>query len=645
MKSLAFGEFFSRPLEHQLSRLVDLWQLSQPPHLRHLTIIRDTALTKRIAHYTHYSFDNFTMLVDSGKASWEAVEVVTDNKKKDKTSTAAVDQDSDMIEYGFSKVQASRFQGRHNDATLLECVLASGAEAVYNTPFDHIARQLAEGTFGKGIAIPLEMMIATSDFDQGTRRTIGQGASATPRPKGSPRPKKEPAKPKPATPKSATSIPSTTEPAASNPTVPKPALPEPVMAKPTAAEPAVSELTVSKPTVVKVTASYPRRLPKARGRPRKYPAEGTPVDVESLTPHELKKLEKSQERAAHYVRRKKIAEEVAKRVEAGEDPVAANEAVLAELGSPKKEEKASALETHSTAPNPKPSTQRPARKRKRKASVQTTEPLEGNELLVNSTDKTAEPPTTLSEATTHIDDGKTAIAADSPDLLPSAISRQLDAAGEAVTLKDHGTQPTGISPHPPKKRKKSLKAGENTTRMNATPRTEIEDLKTAVYQALAQDVVRIDRGIGLGPHSTRRTGRGRPRKARLVIIKSTRLIELHLSQKEPEPSVEAATVTISIPSTSHVLEPFLTPTVTEKPLYTPQTVQQPHDQPSVRKVNHVSPYGLMFNEATPTPVPEYVSPYAPKPGEKRKRTPSSALETGFSGPDVAFLRYHPWLVL
>ena len=154
MKTHGFGEFFSRPLEHQLSRLVDLWQLSQPPHLRHLTIIRDTALTKRIAHYVHYSFDNFKVLVDSGKASWEAVEIVTDNKKNTKISAAAVDTESDMDEYGFSKVQASRFQGRNNDATLLECVLASEAEPFYITSFDPIATQLADGTYGENINFP-----------------------------------------------------------------------------------------------------------------------------------------------------------------------------------------------------------------------------------------------------------------------------------------------------------------------------------------------------------------------------------------------------------------------------------------------------------------------------------------------------------
>ena len=121
-------------------------------------------MTKRIAHYIHYSFDNFKTLVDSGKASWEAVEIVTDNnnKKKSKSSAAVMISESDMNEYGFSNVQASQLQGRNNDATVLECVLASGAEA-YSTPFDRIARKLANGNYGRNTILPLEIMFAFAD--------------------------------------------------------------------------------------------------------------------------------------------------------------------------------------------------------------------------------------------------------------------------------------------------------------------------------------------------------------------------------------------------------------------------------------------------------------------------------------------------
>lgn len=120
-------------------------------------------MTKRIAHYTHYSFDNFQILVDSGKTSWEAVESVTDTKKKNKTPAAAEDQELDIDEYGFSKVQESRFQGRNNDATLLECVLASGAKS-YSTPLDRIARKIIGGPDGMAAILPRATIFAPFDF-------------------------------------------------------------------------------------------------------------------------------------------------------------------------------------------------------------------------------------------------------------------------------------------------------------------------------------------------------------------------------------------------------------------------------------------------------------------------------------------------
>ena len=149
IKNLGVGDFFKRPLEHQLSRLVDLWQFSQPSRLRHLAIVRDTAVTKKVAHYVHYTFDNFKELVDSGKASWEAVETSTDKKKKGKGPTATADAESDTDEHGFSKPQAKRFQGRNNDATLLECVLGSETGPFAITSHDPIVLKLPDGTYGE----------------------------------------------------------------------------------------------------------------------------------------------------------------------------------------------------------------------------------------------------------------------------------------------------------------------------------------------------------------------------------------------------------------------------------------------------------------------------------------------------------------
>ncbi|KAL8698632.1 MAG: hypothetical protein Q9224_001765, partial [Gallowayella concinna] len=127
MKDRSMGSFVSRPVEHHISRLVEMWQLSQPPHLRHLSIIRDAALTNGIPHYVHYSFANFKTLVDKGKASWDVVMTITKEHKNFK-GAAAIDAEPDLDENGFPKIADNLFQGRNNDASLAECIQSANVK-------------------------------------------------------------------------------------------------------------------------------------------------------------------------------------------------------------------------------------------------------------------------------------------------------------------------------------------------------------------------------------------------------------------------------------------------------------------------------------------------------------------------------------
>lgn len=148
VKRHAFGGLVKRPLEYQLGRLVDQWQISQPPHLRHLAIIRDTAMNKSVAHFIHYSYKNFKDLVDSGKASWEAVETISETKKKGKNKAAAVTSEPDLDEYGFPKLQANLFQGTHNDAAPFECALAVKIRPLFVTSLNAISKKLDGDIYG-----------------------------------------------------------------------------------------------------------------------------------------------------------------------------------------------------------------------------------------------------------------------------------------------------------------------------------------------------------------------------------------------------------------------------------------------------------------------------------------------------------------
>lgn len=150
IKALGVGNFYRRPVEHQLSRLVDAWQLSQPLSLRHLAIVRDTAISKTVAHYVHYSYESFQKLVDSGQSSWDAVEIVRKDlkAKKKKIAAAPIGTEPELDGYGFARLQPNCFHGRGSNATILESVLAAKLEPLYVGRQDPIAVKLEDGTYG-----------------------------------------------------------------------------------------------------------------------------------------------------------------------------------------------------------------------------------------------------------------------------------------------------------------------------------------------------------------------------------------------------------------------------------------------------------------------------------------------------------------
>jgi hypothetical protein len=121
------GQFYKRPIEQLVSRLVETWPKSQPLHLRHLGIVRDTAQIGKTPFYVHYTFDDFKSLVESGKKSWEAVEVIKDSKGGMAKAKPDVDQ------YGFPKLNPSEFLSRDNNANLAECVCGADIEKLVFT--------------------------------------------------------------------------------------------------------------------------------------------------------------------------------------------------------------------------------------------------------------------------------------------------------------------------------------------------------------------------------------------------------------------------------------------------------------------------------------------------------------------------------
>ena len=153
LKGHAFGGFYDRPLEYNMSRLVELWQLSQPLHIRHLAIVRDSAITNKIAHFVHYTYEHFKSMVEDGQKFWEAVETIKqnnmENKKPHQSSTIAANAVPELDDYGFPKLDSSQFQGHNNDATLSECIQAAKIRPFTLTGKDPVVVKSAEGAHRK----------------------------------------------------------------------------------------------------------------------------------------------------------------------------------------------------------------------------------------------------------------------------------------------------------------------------------------------------------------------------------------------------------------------------------------------------------------------------------------------------------------
>lgn len=71
--SRTYGDFYTRSVDSMLGRLTDDWEHSQPKHLMHLALIRDTAVVNRTNYYLYRSYPSFQKAVEAGSAEWDGV--------------------------------------------------------------------------------------------------------------------------------------------------------------------------------------------------------------------------------------------------------------------------------------------------------------------------------------------------------------------------------------------------------------------------------------------------------------------------------------------------------------------------------------------------------------------------------------------
>ena len=143
------GDRIKKPLDEYVSRLTQSWQISQPLHIRHLSIVRDTVLKGKTQIYMYYTYDNFKKRVEGGTGFWEAVTTIPSEVTIGENVAASLNAKPDVDEYGFPKLDENLFQGRHSDATLEECVAALKVHPLHISASDPILRKQPDGSYGK----------------------------------------------------------------------------------------------------------------------------------------------------------------------------------------------------------------------------------------------------------------------------------------------------------------------------------------------------------------------------------------------------------------------------------------------------------------------------------------------------------------
>lgn len=330
------GDHVKRPLDDYVSRMVDSWQVSQPLHLRHLSIVRDTILKGKTQIYVYYTYENFKKLVEGGTGFWEAVETVPSQLKIGKNVAAALDATPDVDEFGFPRLEENQFQGHQNDASLQECVSALSIDPLHISVNDPVLRKLADGTYGKqqngespSVLIDCDLGVRYKGHQQHSA-TISNGPSprkAAPAPSQALSTRKQVIERQ----KVALSTPSGT-----------------VLSETQA--PGTDEIAVSKAPPHLVSAKgeaagtqnqrcqqMNKSKPKPRGRPRKHPKTGIPANFDTLTPDEVEDLVRSQGMYEKY-EIVKVEKEIVRRIEDGEDAVVVAYEVLAERDESRKQE-------------------------------------------------------------------------------------------------------------------------------------------------------------------------------------------------------------------------------------------------------------------------------------------------------------------
>ncbi|KAF2138656.1 uncharacterized protein K452DRAFT_300754 [Aplosporella prunicola CBS 121167] len=137
IRDQGMGTFYRRPVDSILGRLSDIWHISQPAHLRHWAIIRDTGMNEKYIHYVYRTYENFARAVEKDEAAWEVVITQPVNPNQGRSKPRAKEKPTkdkiehgygELDEWGFPSIHPSKFQGKDGTATLADCNKAIAAD-------------------------------------------------------------------------------------------------------------------------------------------------------------------------------------------------------------------------------------------------------------------------------------------------------------------------------------------------------------------------------------------------------------------------------------------------------------------------------------------------------------------------------------
>jgi len=136
--------------------------MSQPLHLRHLSIIRDTVLKGKGSIFNYYTYESFNKLVEKGIGFWEAVVTVPDHLTAGNNFAASLDAVPELDDFGFPVIDSDLFCGSHNSATLGECALALKPDNSRISSKGPVLQRQADGTYGNTIKLMVMLHLLTA---------------------------------------------------------------------------------------------------------------------------------------------------------------------------------------------------------------------------------------------------------------------------------------------------------------------------------------------------------------------------------------------------------------------------------------------------------------------------------------------------